>query len=177
MPAGGVVVKRVALVLIAGIAALGVGCGLRIGGFGGSTSETSYENTSAVPAVSTSRMSIGSTKPVDAYVLVGGRIKTCWFNATDPLLPNHVYRANVSTNGSKVQITIHEKMNLGRAGFSTYAIDFRQEGPGTVVSTENRKMPPELAAKMQYDIDRWKRGETDCNKVMPTVAAVSTPRQ
>ena len=41
-----------------------------------------------------------------------------------------------------------------------------------MVTTENRKMPPDLAAKMQYDIDRWKRGESNCSKEMPkTVAA------
>jgi hypothetical protein len=32
-------------------------------------------------------------------------------------------------------------------------------------------MTPELAAKMQYDIERWKRGETNCSKDMPKVAA------
>jgi hypothetical protein len=122
-------------------------------------------------------MSIAAAKPVDAYVILGGRIKSCWFNATDPLLPDHVYKADVSPNGSKVQITIHQKLNLGRAGLSTYAINFRQEGPSTVVTTENRKMTPELAAKMQYDIDRWKRGETDCNRVMPPVAAAAPSQQ
>ena len=100
-------------------------------------------------------------------MLLGGRIKSCWFNADAPLLPNHVYRADVSPDGSKVQITIHEKKALGRAGLSTYAIDFSSEGTYTVVTTENRKMPPELAAKMQFDIDRWKGGETNCSKEMP----------
>jgi hypothetical protein len=122
-------------------------------------------------------MSIASAKPVDAYVLLGGRIKSCWFNASDPLLPNHVYRANVSPSGSKVQIIIHQKLALGRPGLSTYAIDFREEGASTVVTTENRKMPPELAAKMQYDIDRWKRGEKDCSKEMPPIAAANPPSQ
>jgi hypothetical protein len=171
-------VLRIAWLLLIATAALGLGCGLRVAslgsGGGGGTSEASLETTSAVPAVQrSSRMSISAAKPVDAYVALGGRIKSCWFNATDPLLPDHVYRADVSPSGSKVQITIHQKLALGRPGLSTYAIDFRQEGPSTVVSTENRKMPPELAAKMQYDIERWKRGEADCNKVMPPVAAVS----
>jgi len=156
------------------------GCGLRTSGFGGGwlgggPNEASSESTSAVPAASTSRMSIAAAKPVDAYVLLGGRIKSCWFNADAPLLPNHVYRANVSPNGNTVQITIHQKQALGRPGLSTYAIDFKQEGPSTVVTTENRKMPPDLAAKMQYDIDRWKRGESNCSKEMPkTVAAQPT---
>ena len=106
-------------------------------------------------------------------MLLGGRIKSCWFNADAPLLPNHVYRADVSPDGSKVQITIHQRQNLGRAGLSTYAIDFKQEGSYTVVTTENRKMTPELAAKMQFDIDRWKRGETNCSKEMPKVTAAA----
>jgi hypothetical protein len=118
-------------------------------------------------------MAIAGSRPVDAYVLLGGRIKSCWFNADAPLLPNHVYRAKVSPDGSKVQITIHQREALGRPGLSTYAIDFREEGAYTVVSTENRKMPPELAAKMQFDIARWKRGQTNCSRQMPPVAASS----
>jgi len=156
------------------------GCGWRPGGFGGGwlgggsaggTSEASSESTGAAPTVTTSRLSIAGSKPVDAYVLLGGRIKSCWFNADAPLLPDHVYRANVSPNGSKVQITIHQKQALGRPGLSAYAIDFKQEGPHTVVTTENRKMPPDLAAKLQYDIDRWKRGESNCSKEMPKAVA------
>jgi hypothetical protein len=46
-----------------------------------------------------------------------------------------------------------------------------------VVRTYNRKMPPVLAAKMQYDIDRWKGGETNCSKVMPKVAAAAPAAQ
>ncbi|MGB9045055.1 MAG: hypothetical protein WCC81_21660, partial [Pseudolabrys sp.] len=69
------------------------------------------------------------------------------------------------------QITVHQKIDLGRAGIETYAINFNEQGNATVVTTENRSMPPELAAKMQYDIDRWRRGETNCSKAMPKVTA------
>jgi hypothetical protein len=157
------------------------GCGLRTSSFGGgwlggssrdASLEASSESTSAVPVSSTSRVSIAGSKPVDAYVVLGGRIKSCWFNADMPLLRDYVYRADVSPDGNKVQITIHTRQALGRPGASTYAIDFRQEGTATVISTENRKMPPELAAKMQYDIDRWKRGEANCSREMPKTAAV-----
>lgn len=172
------------LVLALTLASL-AGCGLRSAGFGGGwlgggsagsgPSEAPSESTGAVPVVATRRLSIAASKPVDAYVVLGGRIKSCWFNADAPLLPHHVYRANVSANGSTVQITIHQKQALGRPGLSTYAIDFKQEGPQTVVTTENRKMPPDLAAKMQYDVDRWKRGESNCSREMPPVAAAMPP--
>ena len=160
------------------------GCGWRPSGFGGGwlgggsagggLSGASSESTGATPVVTTSRLSIAASKPVDAYVLLGGRIKSCWFNADVPLLRDYVYRADVSPDGSTVQITIHQRQALGRPGLSTYAIDFKQEGSSTVVSTENRKMPPDLAAKMQYDIDRWKRGESNCSKEMPK-AVVAQP--
>jgi hypothetical protein len=158
------------------------GCGWRssVGGgwfgggsVGGASSEALSDSTGTVPAVTASRVSIAASKPVDAYVVLGGRIKSCWFNADAPLLPDYVYRANVSPDGDKVQITIHEKQALGRAGLSTYAIDFKQEGLSTVVTTANRKMPPNLAAKMQFDIDRWKQGETNCSREMPKVTATA----
>jgi hypothetical protein len=170
---------RSALVLVVTAVTIG-GCGIRTSGlslgsgvFGGGAPEAAEESTGAVPvaAPAPTRMAIATAKPVDAYVMLGGRIKTCWFNADAPLLPNHVYRADVSPDGDKVQITIHQKIALGRAGLQTYAIDFSQQGAYTVVTTQNRSMPPELAAKMQYDIERWKRGETNCSKEMPKVTA------
>jgi hypothetical protein len=146
-----------------------LGCGWRSGGTVG-TSEVADDSVGAVPSPRT-RMTIAAAKPVDAYVMLGGRIKTCWFNPDAPLLPDHVYRADVSPDGSKVKITIHDRRNLGRAGATAYVVDFAQQGPYTVVTTQNLKMSPELAAKMQYDIDRWKSGEVNCSKDMPKVAA------
>ena len=162
--------------LLSVTAAFASGCSSSYSG-GASLGSASSESTGAVPAVPGNRIALAASRPVDAYVLLGGRIKSCWFNPDAPLLPNHVYRANVSADGSKVQITIHEKEALGRPGLSTYAIDFRDEGNYTVVSTENRKMPPDLAAKMQYDIARWNRGETNCSRAMPQAAAATKSRQ
>jgi hypothetical protein len=155
-------------VCLAALASL-VGCS---GASDSSVSDNSVSDPSAGTA-SVRTASMSSAKPFDAYVIMGGRIKTCWFNADDPLLRNYVYRADVSPDSAKVQITIHDRAELGRAGMSTYAIDFKQEGPSTVITTENRTMPANLAAKMQYDIDRWKRGESDCNKTMPPVASTA----
>jgi hypothetical protein len=178
------VLARLAAVLMLLFAA---GCSVRPSSFSGawlgsgSTSTASIgsanESTGAVPVAATRRLSVATSKPVDAYVLLGGRIKTCWFNAANPLLPNHVYRADVSPSGRMVQIVIHEKLALGRAGNATYAVDFKEVEGYTVVRTYNRKMPPVLAAKMQYDIDRWKGGETNCSRVMPKVAAAAPAAQ
>ncbi len=91
--------------------------------------------------------SVSGSKRVDSYVSLGGRIKTCWFNRMAPLLPAHVYRADVSPDGSQVKINIHERRSLGRAGRVAYIVDFQQEGPPTVVATQVTLVPaPPVAA-------------------------------
>jgi hypothetical protein len=161
------------LLLIGGMLS---GCGVSLSSFslGSSSVGTSLaeeEATGSTGDVRPANASIIRAKPLDAYVVMGRRIKSCWFNATDPLLPNHVYRADVRPEGGKVQISVHQKIELGRAGATTYVIDFNQQGPGTAITTVNRRMPPELAAKMKYDINRWQRGASDCNRKMPAVAS------
>jgi hypothetical protein len=152
------------------------GCGVSLSSFslGSSSVGTSLaeeEATGSTGDVRPANPSVIRAKPFDVYIVMGGRIKRCWFNATDPLLPNHVYRADVRPEGGKVQISVHQKIELGRAGATTYVIDFNQQGSSTVIATENRRMPPQLAAKMQYDINRWQRGASDCNRKMPAVAS------
>jgi hypothetical protein len=134
------------------------------------TASVESSDTTPVRSASVSRL-----KPFDAYVVLGGDIKRCWFNANKPLLPDYVYRADVPADGSKVQITVHKKIELGRAGTSTYAIDLKQEGVSTIVTTENRKMPPEIAERMQADINRWKMGDATCSSGWPKVTADSSP--
>jgi hypothetical protein len=143
------------------------------GGVGSGSGDVAVEGGGTTGATG---VSIIRAKPFDAYVAMGGDIKRCWFNPVDPLLPAYVYRADVSPDGSKVQISVHQRVELGRAGGTTYIIDFKQSGPSTVITTENRKMPPNLAAKMVFDIDRWKRGQSDCSKEMPTMGSVPAPK-
>jgi hypothetical protein len=157
------------------------GCGVSlssfgIGGSGAGASLAEEESTGSTGSTGPTNVSVTRSKPFDAYIVMGGRIKRCWFNATDPLLPNHVYRADVSPGGGKVTITVHQRADLGRAGLLTYIIDFKQAGSSTVITTENREMPPDLAAKMQYDIDRWQRGQSDCNKTMPATASAKVAK-
>ena len=161
------------VLLIAGLLS---GCGVSLSSFslGGSSVGTSLaeeEATGSTGDVRPANAYVTRAEPLDVYVVMGRRIKSCWFNATDPLLPNHVYRADVSPGGGKVTITVHQRADLGRAGLLTYIIDFKQAGGGTVITTENRTMPPNLAAKMQYDINRWQRGQSDCSKTMPITAS------
>jgi hypothetical protein len=156
------------------VAAMLSGCGMSLSSYGiggGGTSLAEEEATGSTETPQAANVAVTRAGPLDTYVVMGGRIKRCWFNATDPLLPNHVYRADVSPSGSKVTITVHQRADLGRAGLLTYIIDFKQASAGTVITTENRRMAPELAAKMQYDINRWQRGQSDCRKTMPATTA------
>jgi hypothetical protein len=145
------------------------GCGYSLSSFGigGGGAVPSVAEKESTGATAPTNVSIANSNPFDAYIVMGGRIKRCWFAVGDPLLPNHVYRADVSPGGGKVKITVHQRAKLGRAGLTAYVIDFKQSGPSTVITTENRKMTPDLAAKMQYDINRWQRGQSDCKKTMP----------
>jgi hypothetical protein len=162
------------------VAAMLSGCGVSLSSFGigggGGTSLAEEEATGSTGAAEATNVAVTRAGPLDTYVVMGGRIKRCWFNATDPLLPNYVYRADVSPSGSKVTITVHQRADLGRAGLLTYIIDFKQAGAGTVITTENRTMPPALAAKMQYDVNRWQRGQSDCSKTMPATASAKAAK-
>ena len=170
-------------ILLLSIAGMLSGCGVSvssfgIGGGGGAvgTSLAEEEATGSTSALGAKNVAVTRARPFDAYVTMGGIIKRCWFNATDPLLPNYVYRADVSPGGSTVTITVHQRIELGRAGLLTYIIDFKPAGASTVITTENRTMPPELAAKMQYDIDRWRHGQSNCNKTMPVTASAKAAK-
>ena len=129
------------------------------------------EQTGAVPVYNTQTLTMATARPVDAYVMLGGRIKTCWFNRSAPLLPAHVYRADVSPGGETVKISIHDKKDArGLAGDVAYSIDIADRDGATVIATQNRTMTPSQAAKMQYDINRWKSGQTNCSRELPGLA-------
>jgi hypothetical protein len=171
------VVLSALVVIVAAAALTSCGGGRRSASVGSEELAAEEAAPETTASVSSNRVGLAKAKPMDAYVLMGRQIKSCWFNADRPLLPEHVYRADVSPDGTKVQITLHERRNLGRAGMSTYAVDFAQQGAYTVITTQNRKMTPEIAAKLQYDINRWKMGETTCSMDMPKVTAAPATKQ
>ena len=151
------------------------GCGVSLSSFslGGSSVGTSLaeEEATGSTGAGPTNVSVTRARPLDVYVAMGRRYQELLVQRHRSAAAEHVYRADVSPGGGKVTITVHQRADLGRAGLSTYVIDFKQQGSATVITTENRRMPPDLAAKMQYDIDRWQRGASDCNRKMPAVAS------
>jgi hypothetical protein len=69
------------------------GCGFGISSFslGRNSTGTSLAEEEATGSGADPRptnVSVRKSNPLEAYIAVGGTIKRCWFNATDPLLPN-----------------------------------------------------------------------------------------
>ena len=90
------------------------GCGVGISSFslGRSSTGTSLAEEEATGSDADARptnVSVTKSNPLEAYIAVGDTIKRCWFNAADPLLPKHVYRADVSPGGGTVKITVHQR--------------------------------------------------------------------
>ena len=70
-----------------------------------------------------------------------------------------------------MKISIHDKKDArGLAGDVAYSIDIADRDGATVITTKNRTMTPSQAAKMQYDINRWKSGQTNCSRELPGLA-------
>ena len=130
------------------------------------SSETTTDTTSSVNETATSAapagLSLPGTKPIDAYLMLGGKIKTCWFNPIGPLLPHHMYRADVSPEGDTAKIGVYEMTRQKRPGAIAYLIVLQEERDYTSVKTQNRKMPQEAAARLRYDVERWTRGDGSC---------------
>jgi hypothetical protein len=100
---------RSRLVLLLAAAML-QGCGFGISSLSlvGSSTGTSLAEEEATGSDADTRptnVSLTKSNPLEAYIAVGGTIKRCWFNATDPLLPNHVYRADVSPGVYRILAT------------------------------------------------------------------------
>ncbi len=113
------------------------------------------------PATS-SGLALVDTKPIDAYLVLGGKIKTCWFNPTQPLLPQHMYRADVSPDGDNAKIAVYEMTREKRPGAIAYLIVLQQETGYTSVKTQNRKMPQAASARLRHDVERWTHGDGSC---------------
>lgn len=131
----------------------------------------------ALAGCATSGPTVQGSKPVDAYILLGQEIKACWFAPDKALLKGYVYQAVVAPDGEKVQISIHEMRELGRAGYTTFVIDLKRDGGRTKIESTNRKMPPELDARMKADLARWQRGDSGCSDEKPAAATAAAPKQ
>lgn len=110
-----------------------------------------------------------------AYTMLARQVRACWFNPADPVLPDHIFRAEAPASGApdaSTRIIVYTKAPDGRLGLKAYTIELEPQGRrGTVVTTENHKLDYPLAQKLTADVGYWIQGGSTCGAPTPAGAA------
>jgi hypothetical protein len=105
--------------------------------------------------------------PIEVYSRIARGALGCWFGPSGPLKATHVFNADVAppSDNAGAEIVIHERDPGAPSPRSLrsfrIAITPLSSG-GTLVASENLKLPAKQAADMEEDIRRWARGGTGC---------------
>jgi len=130
----------------------------------------------AAPSTGGQRSVLPATTPVQAYSMVARQMKGCWFNPADPILTKHIFRAEAGAggaSGSDTKIVVYDRANDGRLGLKAYTVAFEPRSKGTIVTTQNLRLPSALGQKLTSDIGYWIQGGTTCDG---PATADTTPR-
>jgi hypothetical protein len=101
--------------------------------------------------------------PVLVYAALAREIKRCWLTPDAPRLANHIFQADASTRqGGSAKITIYEKREGVRFGPEAFAVTIAPESGGSVVSSENARLPSDVSGALQRDVARWSKGQEGC---------------
>lgn len=120
----------------------------------------------AAPSTGGQRSVLPSTTPVQAYSMVARQMKGCWFNPADPILTKHIFRAEAGAggaSGSDTKIVVYDRADDGRLGLKAYTVAFEPRSKGTVVTTQNLRLPSALGQKLTADIGYWVQGGATCD--------------
>lgn len=98
-------------------------------------------------------------KPAEAYAVVARLVRSCWLNATPPLVPGHEFNA-AANPGQGARIDLVEKTPTGY--LRSYSIGFAASLGGTEITTQNQRFSEQLAQRLNADVARWSRGELTC---------------
>lgn len=112
------------------------------------------------------RAVLPDTKPAQAYAAVARQIRRCWFDPTDPVLPGHVFRAEVPPAGApdpRTRVVIRERTPEGEDGLRAYSIRFERSRGDTRVTTENHRLDYALAQALSADVGYWVQGGAGCD--------------
>ena len=126
--------------------------------------------TASLPA---SLTTLGSTPTVtgsvtDVYSRVANRALNCWFGATGPLKPTHVFAAEAPppSSGAAAEIVIHEKDTGAPSPRGTRAFRItiaRESDVTTRLVLQAGKLPTDLADAMERDVVAWGIGKDSCD--------------
>jgi hypothetical protein len=109
--------------------------------------------------------------PVEIYTRIARGALGCWFGASGPLKRTHVFHADVAPPSEKAgaEIVIHERDTGAPSPRSlrSFRITITPVADGTIVGSENLKLPDALATSMEEDVRRWVGGRAGCNPSAP----------
>lgn len=103
---------------------------------------------------------------VDAYSRIARGARSCWLKAGGALGPDYIFHADVPGGQGPAEIVLHvrDRTSENQRGLRAYRIVIAGEGDGggAVASTENMKLPFDVAERMRRDVRRWTAGGLGC---------------
>lgn len=105
--------------------------------------------------------------PPEIYARIARGALGCWFAPAGPLKRTHIFHADVAppSDNAGAEIVIHERDPAAESPRSirAYRIQITRAPEGTFVTSENLKLPADLAGRMDADVARWAKGQSGCN--------------
>ncbi|MGE3626323.1 MAG: hypothetical protein AB7G34_08115 [Hyphomicrobiales bacterium] len=118
--------------------------------------------------------------PIDLYTDIARNVNACWMNAARPVFTNHESRADAPATGvdrGSAKLAIYERTPDGQRGLKVFSISFEPRGRGTVINSENLKLPYPLGQKLMSDVGYWAQGGQGCDAASAPAAPGPQPRR
>jgi hypothetical protein len=118
---------------------------------------------------------------VTVYGGIAQNALVCWFGASGPLRPTHIFHADLPSAATSADIIIHERdaTQANPRGARAFLITLTRDGGGesSRVAIENKKFPADLGDAMRSDVLSWVRGGNACQTqvVRPPPPPVESP--
>lgn len=105
--------------------------------------------------------------PTELYTRIARGALTCWFGASGPLKSGYMYHAEAappSKGGrSEIIIRIKDKDATDPRSLRAYRVAIAPGETGSVLETENVKIPEPLATSLGADVRRWAADDEGCS--------------
>jgi hypothetical protein len=111
--------------------------------------------------------------PTTVYARLAAHIKACWLNRSHPALADHKFTAAADPGGAAA-ITLYQKVEGAKLGIASFRIKITKDSGGSVVRSENVKLPETVKAAMLFDIANWAKGGEGC--ATRSLAATASPK-
>ncbi len=126
-------------------------------------------------AAAASETAHADADPTTVYARIAQRVKSCWLNRANPVIPGHKFHAEASPSG-EASITLYKKVDGAALGVAAFRIKIMRDGSGTSVHSENVKLPEALKPALLTDVTAWAQGREGCAARSAAVAGkTATP--